>query len=310
MKGNDIRDRLRELGRKPNKRYGQHFLVDQSVLNAIITAAEIADGDRVLEIGPGMGILTESLVEAGASVVAIEKDRALVRELELRLKDHVRIVEGDALEVDWGREMAENKIPNSKFQIPNSSPWKLVANIPYSITSQIIRKALWSEATPSVIVLLVQREVAERIVGEAVIGKREAGSGKKSASRSASRPTRPLPASLLSLSVMLASSFVKTVRKVPRKCFYPAPDVESSVLKIEPMSREDRLAKWGIDPAKVMSLATRAFLNPRKKMTTTLASKEMTREKIAAALNAAGASENARPEELDVGQWVEFVKAL
>ncbi len=304
MKGNDIRDRLRELGRKPNKRYGQHFLVDQSVLNATIEAAEIVEGDRALEIGPGLGILTEELVAAGATVVAIEKDRALAHELELRLKKHVTIVEGNALEMDWGRVMTEGKIPNSKFQIPNSSPWKLVANIPYSITAQIIRKALWSDAIPSVIVLLMQREVAERIVGEIGSRKQEKPGEKKSLSFT------PLPVSLISLSVMLASSFVKIVRKVPRKCFYPPPDVESSVLKIVPMSQEERRAKWGVDPEKVMSLAARAFLNPRKKMTTTLVLKELPREKIITALNAVGASENARPEELSVGQWADLGKRL
>ncbi len=296
MKGNDIRDRLRELGRKPNKRYGQHFLVDQSVLNTIISAAEIAAGDRVLEIGPGLGILTETLLDAGASVVAIEKDKALARELSERLGDRARIVEGDALEMDWTGIMGQGTGAVVGAGSPRPT-WKLVANIPYSITSQIIRKALWSKEVPSTIVLLLQKEVAERIVD---------GSGIKRKSTLHS-PLSILP-SLLSLTVSLASASTRIIRKVPRKCFYPAPDVESSLIKIVPMTHEERVAKWGVDPSKILSLASRAFASPRKKMTTTLVSPDLPRERIAQGLIEAGASPDARPEELGVEQWAGLVE--
>jgi 16S rRNA (adenine1518-N6/adenine1519-N6)-dimethyltransferase len=288
MKGNDIRDRLRELGRKPNKRYGQHFLVDQSVLNTIISSAEINAGDRVLEIGPGLGILTETLIDAGASVIAIEKDKALARELQVRLGDRAKIVEGDAVEGKWE---------------VGSGEWKLVANIPYSITSQVIKKALWSTEVPSMVVLLVQREVAERIVSG--MGHGASGVKKKPTPNS----PLPTPQSLLSLTVSLASHSSKIIRKVPRKCFYPAPDVESSLLKIVPMTHEERLATWGVDPSKILSLASRAFASQRKKMTTTLASTGMPKERIVEGLIAAGASPDARPEELGVEQWGRFVQS-
>ena len=290
MKGNDLRDRLRELGRKPNKRYGQHFLVDQSVLNAILEAAEIGAGDRVLEIGSGMGVLTEALIGQGAKVVAVEKDRALAHDLAERLGDRVSIVEGDALEIDWAKSLElRAKSPSSSGPQPSAhglQPFKLVANIPYSITSQVIKKALWSDEVPSVVVLLVQKEVAEKIV------------------EGAKKKGTVLP-SLLSLMVALAADHSKIVRKVPRKCFYPPPDVESAVIKIEPMSHDARLATWGVDAAKILALASRAFTSPRKKMTTTLGS--IPRERVAASLVAAGASPDARPEELTVEHWAKFV---
>jgi len=274
MKGNDLRDRLRELGRKPNKRYGQHFLVDQSVLNAILEASEISVGDRVFEIGPGMGVLTEALIGRGAEVVAIEKDRALAHDLAERLGERVKIIEGDALQGSW---------------VMGQGSWKLVANIPYSMTSQIIKKALWSTDVPSIVVLLVQKEVAEKIVE----GAKQKGN---------------VQPSLLSLMVALASSSSKIVRKVPRKCFYPPPDVESAVIKIVPMAHDARLAKWGVDAANILAFASRAFASPRKKMTTTLSN--LPRERITASLVAAGASPDARPEELTVDQWAKFVRGV
>jgi 16S rRNA (adenine1518-N6/adenine1519-N6)-dimethyltransferase len=284
MKGNDIRDHLRELGRKPNRRYGQHFLVDQSVLNSILEASAVSPGDRVLEIGPGLGVLTDELIGHGAEVVAIEKDKTLARDLAERLGERVKIIEGDALQGSWdmGQACPERSL---------GGPWKLVANIPYSITSQIIKKALWSDAVPSVVVLLVQKEVAEKIV-------------------EGSKAKGTILPSFLSVMVGLAANGSKIVRKVPRKCFYPPPDVESAVIKIESMSHEARLAKWGADPSKILALASRAFAAPRKKMTTTLVGNGILKENIAKALIAAGASPDARPEELAVDQWAKFVCGL
>ena len=116
----------------PRKRFGQHFLVDKNVLQKIVDAASIKDGDHVIEIGPGLGVLTEELIRRGADVTAIEQDMRFVTYLMTTLVTmKLEVVAGDAAENDWD-------------ELLRGTPWKFVSNLPYSITSLAIRKALWS----------------------------------------------------------------------------------------------------------------------------------------------------------------------
>lgn len=151
------------------RRLGQHFLNDPGILDRIVVALDPAPDDMVIEIGPGKGSLTARLAPRVGRVIAIEKDERLVQQLgewgkgkgERGLPDSVRIVSGDALELDWSLVLAQT-IPHAPFPIPR---FKVVGNIPYQITSPLIEKAL-TPPVPSVIVMLVQKEVADRLTAD------------------------------------------------------------------------------------------------------------------------------------------------
>jgi 16S rRNA (adenine1518-N6/adenine1519-N6)-dimethyltransferase len=282
MKPAEIKAALNALGKRPNKRLGQYFLIDRSVINAAVEAAGIRAGDRVLEIGPGLGVLTRVLLDRGASVVAIERDRAFVERLQSAYRDRdLRVVHGDAAAVHW-------------HELIGDSPWKFVSNLPYAITSLALRKSLYSPRPPRVIVVLIQREVAERMTG--------------SGSRLAGRKT-----SLLSLMAALASESVRIIRKVPPGCFYPAPKIQSVLFEIVPMTIRDREKKWGIDPEDVMKAAKAGFAHPRKLLISNLAAgawRAMPKRDIQTILQSLGANPKSRAEDLTVGQWVELARRL
>lgn len=265
MTPSDIKQALSLIGGGANKRLGQHFLVDKAALAAIVDAADITHGDRVLEIGPGLGVLTRALIEQGAEITAIERDRRFVDYLDHSLiRANRRIIPGDAAKMDWDELMGDR-------------PWKFVANLPYSITSLALRKALYSKNPPKNLVVLVQREVAERAI---------ARDGKTS---------------LLSLMVALASSSAKIVTRVPAGAFFPPPNVESAILRITPMSNAERTERWGIDPEFIMSIAKKGFAHPRKLLTSNLGLKEIAIE---------GVNEKARAEELSPEDWARLANIL
>ncbi len=186
------------------KSLGQHFLHDAYYLALIVEAAEVTAGERILEIGPGEGVLTRELLAHGAVVTAIEKDRRLIPLLEETFAKEISekklfLIESDVLELDAAALIA--------------SPYKLVANIPYYITGAIMEKFLSSESQPSTMTLLVQREVAERIAR----GPKE---------------------SILSLSVK-AYGEPKYVKTVPAGAFSPPPEVDSAIITIKNISRNN-----------------------------------------------------------------------
>lgn len=275
MNAQEIKTVLAQIGGGANKRLGQHFLVDKTALAAIVEAAEIKKGDRVLEIGPGLGVLTAALMEAGAEVTAVERDRRFVAYLSGRgvlqyapTFDHTKlqIIQGDAAKLDW-----ENHFKKKS--------WKFVSNLPYSITSLALRKALYAKHPPQNIVVLVQREVAERAIA------------------------RDQKHSLLSLMVAFASHEARIVKRIAPGSFFPPPRVESAVLQILPMSQEERLAIWGIDPEKIMSLAKRGFAHPRKLLSSNLKTDP-------SELEALGLNPKARAEDLVPDDWIRLALRL
>ena len=155
----DMPQLSREFGLRPKKSLGQNWLVDESALSRITAAAEITRQDVVLEIGPGLGVLTRHLAEGAGRVIAVELDAALIPPLSRSLADYanVTIVQGDILQFS----------PSALVGGPDSSsslvPYKVVANLPYYITSAVIRHLLEADVPPSLIVLTVQLEVAQRI---------------------------------------------------------------------------------------------------------------------------------------------------
>ncbi|MFN8636288.1 MAG: 16S rRNA (adenine(1518)-N(6)/adenine(1519)-N(6))-dimethyltransferase RsmA [Chloroflexota bacterium] len=188
---------LRELGLRPRKTLSQSFLTDNGVVRQIVAAADVGPEDDVLEVGPGLGILTQELAARARRVVAFELDRELAAALPRLLPENVEIVQGDALELE----------PASHF----SGPYKLAANLPYQITSPFLFRYLSLNPGPSVLVVMVQREVAERIAA------------------------RPGELSYLAVAVQSAAA-PRIVRLVPPGAFHPRPNVESAVVKLEPLA--------------------------------------------------------------------------
>lgn len=185
------------------KSLGQHFLTSQRALTQIVEAGDIREGDLVLEVGPGKGVLTERILAKGARVTAIEKDADLIPLLQERFAQEITsnalvLTEADILKYDI------NSIPRT--------PYKIIANIPYYITGAIIEQFLSASHQPSQMVLLMQREVAERIV---------ARDGKQS---------------ILSIAVWVYGT-PRIVDRVPPGAFVPPPTVESAILSIERIGR-------------------------------------------------------------------------
>lgn len=194
---------LRVHGIRPRKALGQNFLIDREALDSVVRAVGLAPDDLVLEIGPGIGTLTAALAATGADVVAIELDGELAKAAALRMaaQANVRVVPGNALHLDlspW---------------LPAGRPYKLAANIPYYITAPILRHFLTGSRQPTVIVLTVQREVAERL---------------------AAPPGR---LSLLGISAQFYAR-VEIVRIVPASSFYPQPRVDSAIVRLTPYDRQ------------------------------------------------------------------------
>jgi 16S rRNA (adenine1518-N6/adenine1519-N6)-dimethyltransferase len=184
---------------RPKKRFGQNFLRDPSVVDKILAAARLEPDDRVLEIGPGLGVLTDRLLATGAEVTVMEVDRDLIAGLEARREPRLQIVAGDCLELYWPA-------------ILTRPPYKLVANLPYNISSQVLFKILDHRPTFSRLVLMFQKEVGDRLC---------AGPG---------------TAAYGILSVFCQLVFdIRRVTVVPPGAFFPAPKVHSVVLEFVPL---------------------------------------------------------------------------
>ena len=188
---------------RAKKSLGQNFLKSKKALEAIVLAGEISENDTVLEIGPGQGALTEKLLETGAKIIAVEKDDRLIEFLKEKFSKEItsekfEIIHGDILEIDL--DFLKNK------------SYKLIANIPYYITGLIFRKFLSGNIQPEKIVILVQKEIADRII---------ARDGKES---------------LLSLSVKVYGT-PKKIMKVEKENFSPKPKVDSAILLIDTISK-------------------------------------------------------------------------
>lgn len=195
------------MNHTPKKQFGQNFLTSTPARIAIVGAGELTTRDTVLEIGPGKGFLTKGILEKGCHVVALEKDRDLLPLLSESFSSEVRmgqltLIEGDVLEFDPGH-----------YHLTTNN-YKLVANIPYYITGAIISRFLSVVNQPSLMVVLIQKEVAERILA------------------------RDNKESLLSLSVKVYGE-PKIAHRVSAGCFFPRPKVDSAVLKVSNISRKN-----------------------------------------------------------------------
>lgn len=214
---------------RAKKSFGQNFLVDPSVVQKIIEAASIQKGETVLEIGPGTGLLTEALVHAGARVIAVELDHDLITPLQEKFGDKIQLIEGDVLKLDL-------------FPVQDSQ-FKLIANIPYNITSPIIEKFLAKGPYPTMMILMVQKEVADRILA------------------------KPPETSLLSI-VCQVYATCSRIAVVKAGAFRPIPKVDSALVKF--VLKSSLFGKEGPglvrDPERVIALAKAGFIAPRKQL--------------------------------------------
>jgi 16S rRNA (adenine1518-N6/adenine1519-N6)-dimethyltransferase len=281
MNPTEIKQVLQELGGGANKTLGQHFLIDRAALEAIVAAAMIEVGDQVLEIGPGLGVLTEALLRAGASVRAIEQDRRYIGYLEERFRSYgprFRVIHGDASRLSWQEAL-------------DPGPWKLVSNLPYSITSLALRLGLWSPSLPERTVVLIQREVAERATSVATDG-----------------PTRTKgKTSLLSLMIALATTEQRIIKRVPAGAFFPPPRVESAILALAPMPWAVREQYWNISTEAVMQFAKKGFAHPRKFLSSNL---ELPVELIASLEQENLLPKGIRAEALSPAKWVALTRSI
>ncbi len=269
----EMRDILTSRDIQLTKSLGQNFLHDGNQLRRIVEAADLHPGQRVLEIGPGLGPLTELLLAKGVQVVAVEKDSRLVEVLEERFygRDKLILLHADALEEledvskDW-------------------SAWKLVSNLPYSVASPILVELAMSPGCPLVMVVTLQLEVAQRIMSKA--GDDAYG----------------ILSLLLQLRYQAASSF-----KIPASCFFPAPDVDSACVVL--VRRDHQLLRPG-PPTKIFAQVVKQGFSQRRKMMLKLLRErwpDLAWEEFFAEL---AINPMARAEEVSLEKFVELTKKV
>jgi 16S rRNA (adenine1518-N6/adenine1519-N6)-dimethyltransferase len=269
---------LRQFGFKPKKRLGQHFLVDEAVLERILSAAELSPGDIVVEVGPGLGILTEALARRGVRVIAVELDSKLVALLKKRLAafPDVKIVHADILKVTPQQLLQDNLTASELAQ-----GYKVIANLPYYITSPILSHFLEARPQPSEVVVMVQKEVGEAIA---------AAPGKMR---------------LLSVKAQFYSQ-PAIISYVPAASFYPPPKVDSVILRLDVYSRPPIKVS---DVASFFDIVMHGFSAPRKQLRNSLAhSLEMPPSQVASLLEKAGIEAKRRAETLSLEEWRELWK--
>ena len=258
---------------RPRRSLSQNFLTDAEALDAIVAAAELRPGDRVVEVGPGLGVLTRRLLAAGASVLAVELDARLADWLrrELAGVPGFELVEADALDLD----------PSTCFP---GQPYKVVANIPYHITSPLLHAFLEGTRPPELTVLLVQLEVAERVAAP--------------------------PGQMSYLSVFAQNvAYAEVVARVPAEAFEPEPKVDSAVLRLR--RRPDPPVPPGDDREPFYRTVQAGFRQRRKQLHNGLGRElPLPPGALEAAFAACGIDPQRRPQTLSVDEWACMARRL
>lgn len=252
----------------PKKSLGQNFLINEKIADQIIDAANLSREDTVLEIGPGTGILTDRLVRVAGQVLAVEKDYELVDKLRKRMgQKNLKLIHQDAL---W-------------FDLGLLSRYKVVANIPYNITSPLIRKFVENEPRPELLVLMVQKEVAERICAKPGDSSR----------------------GLLTLIVEFYAD-AEILFEVGRKEFLPAPKVDSAVIMIRPKDKET-IRQIGIEPKLFFQVVKAGFSSKRQQIHNSLSGVlHLEKDQVTKLLFDSNIDPKMRAEALTQDQWIEL----
>lgn len=267
-----VRYVVNRFGLRMNKKLGQNFLIRHAVVDDIAAAAELKPGDPVLEIGPGIGTLTQALAETGAAVTAVELDDHLLPVLDKTLEhyDNVRVVHGDIMRIDIAETM-------------NHKPFKVCANLPYYITTPIIMKLLEQKLPIEKIVVMVQKEVAERMV--AAPGSKIYGA--------------------LSVSVQYYTE-PRMLFEISPKCFMPAPEVTSAVVSMDVRQTPPVQVK---DEKRFFQVVKTAFSQRRKTFSNTLKSAGLSKEQIAGILEASHIDGSRRGETMSLQEFADVADA-
>jgi 16S rRNA (adenine1518-N6/adenine1519-N6)-dimethyltransferase len=273
-----VRRQLRGEGLRARHSLSQNFLADPDVLQAILDLAAPEAGRRILEVGPGLGILTGGLLDGGASVTAVELDRNLANRLT---RTQSEAIEGGALKLVQG-DILDQKI--AELMLP---PYEVVANVPYHITSPILHRFLGAPPRPERLVLMLQREVAERI------------------------SAAPGEMSYLSVFVQYHAT-ARIAFAVPRDAFEPAPEVESAVVEItphDPAGDHPRLSPP--DEEHLWRVVQAGFRERRKKLHNVLSRQlPLTAAEVARILDRVGIDGDRRPQTLSVDEWLSLRAAI
>jgi len=275
--GSSLFTRLEKHGIRPVKSLGQNFLTDRNVINKIVDAAGICSDDLVIEIGPGAGSMTDILADRAGAYVGVEIDRHMIPLLEELLSDHdnTSILNMDFLETDIRKDVLG--------LYPEFNSYKVVANLPYYITTPIIMKLLESDSPPVKMTVMMQREVADRM--RALPGSKDYGS--------------------LTVAVGVFCD-VEKVMDVSRNCFFPKPDVTSTVLNL--LNKGKDILK-GNDRDLFFSIVRASFSQRRKKMSNSLVNTSgfsVTREQVEGILTEMGLPPDIRAEKLSLDQFARF----
>jgi len=252
----------------PKKSLGQYFLKNPKILERIVTAAEISKKDTIIEIGPGTGNLTEFLIKKAKKVIATEKDKALAEQLKERFKNskNLKVVEGDVLKI-------------KKLGVKNN--YKIIGNIPYYITSRLLRTIFENWPKPKLIVLTVQKEVAQRIIA------------------------KPPHMNLLAISVQYFSK-PQVISNVSKNNFWPKPKVDSAIVKLAPYNSKEK-----INIKKFFEIVKAGFSQKRKLLASNLSGKlNIPKNKILESFEKLNINQNARAENLSIEEWKKLAKNL
>lgn len=264
-----IKQLCEEYNLTPSKKYGQNYLISELPIQKMIAAADIKPGSRVYEIGPGFGILTFELLKAGAYVRAFEIEQKLRPYWEEYEKQYPQ------LEIVWGNALNQWE----ECVLHEKESYKVVANLPYQITSEMLQTILESKNPPSHLVCMVQKEVGERIAA------------------------KPGDMSILAVSVQYFGK-PKVVAKVGRGSFWPSPKVDSAIISVTDIHPR-------LDNAAFFTLVKSGFHHKRKFLSKNLSElNSVTKESIIGAFKASGLNEKVRAEELSIEQWINLNKLL
>ncbi|MBI4653209.1 ribosomal RNA small subunit methyltransferase A [Candidatus Kuenenbacteria bacterium] len=274
----NIKSLCKKYGVYPQRKAGQNFLIDKNVLNKIIKSAELEKDDTILEIGAGFGVLTQELAKQVKKVIAVELDKRLAEALKEKFEKNknVEIIHEDILKINIAKLIRQLAEQNKKY--------KIVANLPYNITSMILRKFLSEEVIkPNEMILLVQKEVAERIVA------------------------KPGQMSLLSLSVQFYSQ-PKIISIVFNNSFWPRPKVDSAIIKLSSIKSCEAI----INDEKFFNLVRIGFSSRRKQLKNNLKkivnkTSKKSLEEIFQELNF---DFKIRAQELSVENWIELYNTV
>ena len=294
-----VKDLLRKYNVEPFKGLGQNFLISENILKKIVEAANVGPKDIILEIGPGIGTLTQELARKAKKVIVVEKDKKMIEILKETLADftNIKVIDADILKTD---------LINYKLKTKN---YKLISNLPYNIASAVIRKFLESKNPPKEMILMVQKEVAQRICAKPPNMTRSTGSGSSRAGRGMN---------LLAVSVQFYSE-PKILFYVSKVNFWPRPKVDGAVIKIT-TNNEQRTMK--IDKKLFFKIVKAAFSQPRKQILNNL-SKVLKLDKLSNILNnknlagkektrewllKSGVDPSQRAETLAIKDWLKLTK--